>query len=99
MSQESDNQNTQEKTLYFRVSGRVQGVFFRASTQSMADHYGLKGWVRNLPCGDVEGMVTGDEPRLNAFRGWLKEGPELAKILKLEVEEVEFQAFERFEIR
>ncbi|NNE38068.1 MAG: acylphosphatase, partial [Gammaproteobacteria bacterium] len=47
------------KTVYFRVKGRVQGVFFRASTKSTAETKGVSGWVKNMPDGDVEGMATG----------------------------------------
>ena len=99
MSQFDDKEKLTPSTIYFMISGRIQGVFFRASTKSMADQYGIKGWVKNLPNGDVEGIATGDATRLKLFREWLKRGPGMAKVLRLEVIEHECQIFEKFEIR
>jgi acylphosphatase len=99
MSQLDDKEKITLSTIYFKISGRVQGVFFRASTKSMADQYGIKGWVKNQPNGDVEGIATGDATRLKLFSEWLKRGPDMAKVLKFEVIEHEFQMFEKFEIR
>jgi len=88
-----------ENTVHFIVSGRVQGVFFRASCKGVADRYQIKGWVKNLPDGRVEGMATAESARLQMFRDWLKHGPELARVLKLEVTERPYQAFQSFDIR
>jgi acylphosphatase len=44
--------------------GRVQGVFFRASTKECADSFGLTGWVRNMPDGSVEAVFEGDEAKV-----------------------------------
>lgn len=70
--------------LHCYVSGRVQGVFFRASTKEQAELLGLDGWVRNLPDGRVEVYATGSESQISRFRGWLKEGPDMAIVAKLE---------------
>ncbi|MEJ2059791.1 MAG: acylphosphatase [Gammaproteobacteria bacterium] len=59
----------------YRVSGRVQGVFYRASAQAQGQALGLSGWVRNLPDGDVEAVACGAEPQLEAFERWLAQGP------------------------
>ncbi|MGY8815687.1 MAG: acylphosphatase [Gammaproteobacteria bacterium] len=99
MSQFDDKEKLSLSTIYFKVSGRVQGVFFRASTKSMADQYEIKGWVKNNPDGDVEGIATGDITRLTLFREWLKRGPDMAKVLRFEVIDYECQIFEKFEIR
>ena len=99
MSQIGDKKNSITSTVHFMVMGRVQGVFFRAATKNTADRYGITGWIRNLPDGRVEGMAVGDEKRLKIFREWLKSGPEMARVLKLEVDEVELQEFDEFEIR
>lgn len=88
-----------QRTFSFQVGGRVQGVSFRMATKQQADLHGLAGWVRNRPDGDVEGRVTGDEAVLEEFRNWLGRGPALAKVLKLDWEEVEYQEFDHFEIR
>ena len=86
-------------TIHFIVSGRVQGVFFRAACKNLADQYQITGWVRNRPEGQVEGMATADTISLQILRDWLRHGPELAKVLKLEITEQSFQNFDGFEIR
>ena len=88
-----------KKTVSFRVSGLVQGVFFRQSTQRQAGLLNITGWVRNLPDGRVEGQATGDVAMLDTLREWLKQGPVAATVLKLEWEEIELQAFDGFVIR
>jgi len=77
------------RTIHFTVSGRVQGVFFRASTREEAKKLGLSVWVRNLPNGRVEGRASGPEASLHTFRLWLQQGPPMAKVSNLEIEEVE----------
>ena len=77
----------------------MQGVFFRIATKSMADRFGVHGWVKNLPNGDVEGVASGDAMNLNVFLEWLKQGPEMARVLKLEVKELEWEELDRFEVR
>lgn len=69
------------------VSGRVQGVFYRASTQKQAQQLGLKGWVRNLSSGQVEAIAQGDEAALTIFEKWLWQGPVAAKVTHVEVYE------------
>jgi len=69
-----------EDNRHFIVSGRVQGVFFRASTQDMARSLGLRGWVRNCDDGRVEGVVRGDAAALEKFRDWLGQGPAQARV-------------------
>ena len=66
------------------VSGRVQGVWFRASTKGYAEDLELTGWVRNLADGRVEVLACGPPDRLQALRDWLKIGPELAEVSGLE---------------
>jgi acylphosphatase len=87
------------KGLHCYVSGRVQGVCFRMSTQMQANSYGLTGWVRNLQNGQVEVMAFGEERQLKIFRQWLNSGPSMAQVIGVESESVEFQKFEVFSIR
>ena len=87
------------KTIHFFVSGRVQGVFFRAETRRRADQDGITGWVRNLRDGRVEGTASGDETRLELFKAWLKQGPAYARVDDVFVEEVEYQEFDEFRVR
>jgi acylphosphatase len=65
---------------HFLVSGRVQGVFYRAYTQDMARQLGLTGWVRNLPDGQVELVACGDESGLTRLEQWLRQGPPHAQV-------------------
>ena len=88
-----------QKTIHCYISGRVQGVFFRARTREQAMLFGLTGWVRNLPDGRVEVMASGEAAQIIHLQAWLKRGPEHARVLKLEVEELEHQEFENFSIR
>ena len=72
----------------FRVTGRVQGVWFRAHTEEKALAMGVSGYVRNLPDGSVEAAATLDEKGLEAFIALLWEGPPLAEVARVEVEEI-----------
>lgn len=86
-------------TIHFIVTGRVQGVFFRSSCKGIADRYHIKGWVRNLADGRVEGVATAEAARMDAFRDWLNRGPDMARVFVLEVTRIERQDFDAFEIR
>ncbi len=67
------------------VSGRVQGVWFRAATQTRAEALGLTGWVRNLPDGRVEAVFEGPAPLVRRAVEWCRTGPEHAIVEHLEV--------------
>lgn len=62
------------------VSGRVQGVFYRASAQKRARELGLRGWVRNQSDGRVEALACGPADRLEAFADWCRSGPPRARV-------------------
>ncbi len=64
----------------FLVSGRVQGVFFRASTREQARTLGLSGHARNLDDGRVEVLACGEAQALDALERWLHEGPPSARV-------------------
>ncbi len=70
----------------FLISGRVQGVSFRAYTKFEAQKLGLIGWVRNLGNGDVEALVCGDASAVNLLHEWLRRGPPLAKVLHVQAD-------------
>jgi len=72
-----------------RVSGRVQGVFFRQATRIEADRLGLAGSVRNLPDGQVEVEAEGPSEAIEALLRFLHQGPPLARVTAVEVEELE----------
>lgn len=66
--------------LHAVVSGRVQGVWYRASTQQKAQSLQLVGWVRNLSDGRVELVAQGSKENLEALLQWCYQGPELAEV-------------------
>jgi len=67
------------------VQGRVQGVYFRASTEREAQRIGVSGWVRNRTDGGVEVVAEGDESELAALVAWVHRGPEGARVDGVEV--------------
>jgi acylphosphatase len=73
----------------FLVSGRVQGVFFRASTVERGRALGLRGFARNLADGRVEVVAAGDGAALQALELWLRRGPPLASVASVQVEDIE----------
>jgi acylphosphatase len=81
------------------VSGRVHGVFYRASCRDEALARGLTGWVRNLPDGRVEVAACGDPHQLKAFRGWLRQGPPGARVDEVRCEVRAAEEFSSFVIR
>jgi acylphosphatase len=66
--------------LHVRVRGRVQGVYYRASTQEAATRLGLCGWVRNCPDGSVELVAEGPTDRLDRLLEWCRRGPPAARV-------------------
>ena len=70
------------------ISGRVQGVWFRASTLEKALEYGVHGTVRNLVDGRVELVAEGDEERVNRLLRWAENGPTTATVDRVELEEL-----------
>ena len=67
------------------VSGRVQGVFFRAATKREADSLGVKGYARNLPDGKVEAVFEGEEDVVKMLVDFSKQGPPRAKVSNVDV--------------
>jgi len=68
----------------FRVTGRVQGVFYRATTQQRARELGLTGRAKNMPDGSVEVVAQGTAEQLAALESFLWEGPRLARVDSVE---------------
>jgi len=67
------------------VSGRVQGVFFRAETENHARRHDVMGWVRNLPDGRVEAVLEGEKRQIDAIIEFCKRGPPGAYVHKLDI--------------
>lgn len=74
------------KTLHLVIHGRVQGVFFRNSMQREAQQLGVAGWVRNRGDGAVEAVVQGESGAVEAIVRWAHHGPEMAQVVRVDVE-------------
>lgn len=86
------------KTISITISGKVQGVFFRQSTQEKAGSLGISGTVRNLPNGDVQVIATGNKEQLDQLILWCHSGPSRALVAKVVVEEVLPENFSGFRV-
>lgn len=80
------------------VSGLVQGVYFRGSTQEKARELGLVGRVKNLSDGRVEAYYCGSDSAVAELEAWLSVGPHAARVDALETESAEWHFFEDFMI-
>ncbi len=76
------------RAVHYRVSGRVQGVGYRAFAADAARAEGLAGWVRNRPDGSVEAHAEGDADALARFEWRLWQGPSLARVEDVVTEDV-----------
>ena len=87
------------KHLKIKVTGKVQGVWFRANTKEKANELGLSGFVKNEPDGSVYIEVSGKKNLLDHFIKWLKKGPELARVDSIEIVENDIIHKETFQIK
>ncbi len=78
-----------KKRVRMLITGRVQGVCFRAYTCEEAKQLDLKGYVRNLPDGRVEVLAEGAPPAVEKLKSYCRQGPPVAHVLDLEVREEE----------
>lgn len=85
-------------TQHILVTGKVQGVFFRASAKKIALALGLTGWVKNTNTGDVEIVVSGSEDELSKFEEWCRTGPPQAKVRELIIRHEAEAQFHDFKI-
>lgn len=74
------------KHLNIYIFGRVQGVGFRVSAQSLANTLNITGFIRNEPDGSVYIEAEGEKNNLNKFLDWCKKGPSMARVEKIEFE-------------
>ncbi len=63
-----------------RITGRVQGVWYRGATEAEARRLGVAGWVRNMPDGSVEAVVQGEPAAVRALVAWCRTGPPGARV-------------------
>lgn len=88
-----------KKCYQIRIYGKVQGVWYRASTQRKAKELGLSGFVRNEADGSVYAEAEGTAAELKALVEWCQEGPPFAKVARVEFEESNLKNFDDFEVR
>ena len=81
------------------VSGRVQGVTYRASTRRAATDLDVDGWVQNLDDGRVEAVFEGSEADVDRMLEWCHDGPEMAIVDEVDTEEESPEGIEGFEVR
>ena len=86
------------KCTHLLVSGRVQGVFFRANVRSKANELSLKGYAKNLEDGNVEIVAEGNEEKLKELIEFMRKGPGVAKIENIKITHKEPENFKSFEI-
>lgn len=86
------------KHINIKVQGKVQGVFFRASTKAVADQMGIKGLVKNEKDGSVYIEAEGDEITLSMFLEWCNEGPEKSVVENVTVNDGEVKNYRNFEV-
>ncbi len=80
----------------FTVSGKVQGVWFRASTRREADRLGITGYAINLDSGDVEVYAVGYPRELGELEDWLRQGPSRAEVASVDVQDVPIETTDGF---
>ena len=82
-----------------RITGHVQGVFFRQWTADQARALGVAGWIRNASDGSVEAHLEGDERAVQQLIDYLHQGPPAARVAAVEVENADPEGSDRFEVR
>jgi acylphosphatase len=95
MSESGDNSPICVRCL---VAGRVQGVFFRASTRNEAQRLGLTGYARNLLDGRVEVVACGDKEAVQTLKDWLSKGPSGARVSGVACEFIDYHEYAQFSV-
>ena len=81
------------------VKGKVQGVFFRASTKEAAGKLGICGWVRNEPDGSVRIEAEAPEEKMKQFVEWCRKGPQFAQVQSVDYENGLVEGYNSFIIQ
>ncbi len=80
------------------ISGKVQGVYFRASSQQVAIDCCLSGYAKNLADGDVEVLISGEQGNVDKMLSWLKHGPPQAEVESIQQKKIALQHHNFFSI-
>jgi acylphosphatase len=94
----SESNNNSTLCIRCLVAGRVQGVFYRATTRHEAQLLGLTGYVRNLTDGRVEVVACGEKEAVETLREWLRKGPADARVSGVACEFIDYQEFAQFSV-
>lgn len=86
------------KHINIRITGKVQGVSFRATTKAIADQMSVRGIVKNEKDGTLYIEAEGDDTSLEVFEEWCHEGPDRAKIETVDITPGEMKNYRNFEI-
>lgn len=86
------------KDVLIKISGRVQGVFYRVSAKEQADTLQVEGWIKNEPDETVTAYVSGDEENVQAFINWCRTGPPGAQVEDIKIENCAAQSVNGFGI-
>jgi len=88
-----------EIARHIRVTGHVQGVFYRAWAQGQARELAVSGWIRNCPDGAVEAHLQGEQDAVERMIERMRNGPSNARVDEVDVEQAATEAAGRFELR
>lgn len=86
------------ETVHLIISGKVQGVFYRASAKKKAEELNVSGWIRNTREGDVEAMISGKKDSVDRFVEWSKSGPQRAVVTGVVIHKKELLEFDSFSV-
>jgi len=79
------------KCLHLTITGKIQGIFFRANTKKAADNLNVVGWAKNVGIDKVEILMQGDDEAIKELIDYCKTGHDLAKIDNISIEHVKCQ--------
>ncbi len=99
MNDQKPNLESEIRCAHVLISGRVQGVGFRAATESMALNAGVRGWVRNLRDGRVEALFEGSSAAVESMVRWCHHGNPVSHVEKVEISHPDPSGLSSFEIR
>lgn len=94
------SRDTTVEVYSFRIEGRVQGVGYRASAVRQAHLLGVRGWIRNVGDGSVEGMIQGTPDQIDRMLEWMRRGPPAASVSSVDTDrQYDYRRFSHFEQR